>query len=114
MTAFYGRNPVVFFITLENIYNQFYYTFILYSSGICMEYLQYELIISQSFFTHLFPLNEYILWIKLQVTVILFFQVEVTKYEELEEVHAELKLKQLLWDSIEDWDKTTNEWMEVR
>ena len=37
----------------------------------------------------------------------------MTKYEELEEVHAELKLKQLLWDSIDEWDKTNEEWMEV-
>ena len=37
----------------------------------------------------------------------------MTKYEELEEVHAELKLKQLLWDSIDEWDKLFGEWMEV-
>ena len=41
------------------------------------------------------------------------FKVEVTKYEELEEVHAELKLKQLLWDSIDEWDKMMAEWGEV-
>ena len=29
----------------------------------------------------------------------------VTKYEELDEVHAELKLKQLLCDSINQWDE---------
>ena len=28
----------------------------------------------------------------------------MTKYEELEEVHAEMKLKRLLWDCIEEWD----------
>ena len=39
-------------------------------------------------------------------------QVEVTKYDELEEVHAELKLKQLLWDSIDEWDNMVNDWME--
>ena len=41
------------------------------------------------------------------------FKVEVTKYEELEEVHAELKLKQLLWDSIDEWDRTVNHWRTV-
>ena len=45
---------------------------------------------------------------------IYILQVEVTKYEELEEVHAELKLKQLLWNSIENWDEMVNEWMEVQ
>lgn len=40
-------------------------------------------------------------------------QVEVTKYEELEETHAELKLKQLLWDSLDEWDVMTTEWTEV-
>ncbi len=38
---------------------------------------------------------------------------EVTKYEELEEVHAELKLKQLLWNSIQDWDQMVADVMEV-
>ncbi|XP_070535810.1 dynein axonemal heavy chain 6-like isoform X2 [Ptychodera flava] len=38
------------------------------------------------------------------------FKVEITKYEELEEVHAELKLKQLLWDSLRDWDANAEEW----
>ena len=41
------------------------------------------------------------------------FKVEVTKYDELEEVHSELKLKQLLWDSIDEWDKMMTEWAEV-
>jgi len=40
--------------------------------------------------------------------------VEVTKYEELEEAAAELKLKRLLWDSINQWDVVVAEWMEVR
>ena len=43
----------------------------------------------------------------------MFLQVEVTKYEELEETHAELKLKQLLWDSLDDWDAMTVGWTEV-
>jgi hypothetical protein len=41
-------------------------------------------------------------------------KVEVTKYEELEEVHAEVKLKQLLWDSLDQWDQTVQDWMVVR
>jgi len=40
-------------------------------------------------------------------------QLEVTKYEEMEEASAELKLKQLLWDSIAQWDALVAEWMEV-
>lgn len=42
------------------------------------------------------------------------FQVEVAKFEELEEVHAELKLKQSLWNSLVDWDVVNDEWLEVR
>lgn len=42
------------------------------------------------------------------------FKVEVTKYEELEEVHAELKLKQLLWDSLEEWENCVAEWTEAK
>jgi len=38
---------------------------------------------------------------------------EVTKYEELEEASAELKLKHLLWDSLSQWDAVVAEWMEV-
>ena len=41
-------------------------------------------------------------------------QVEVTKFEELEETHAELKLKQTLWDSFVEWDVIHQEWMDVR
>jgi len=37
----------------------------------------------------------------------------VTKYEELEEAGAELKLKKLLWDSLHQWDVIVAEWMEV-
>ncbi|XP_033099985.1 dynein heavy chain 6, axonemal-like [Anneissia japonica] len=40
------------------------------------------------------------------------FKVEVTKYEELEETHAELKLKQLLWNSLEEWDVISQDWTE--
>ncbi|CAH1788943.1 unnamed protein product, partial [Owenia fusiformis] len=38
------------------------------------------------------------------------FKVEVTKYEALEEAHAELKLKQLLWDSLSEWDELVTAW----
>ncbi|XP_019622649.1 PREDICTED: dynein heavy chain 6, axonemal-like [Branchiostoma belcheri] len=41
------------------------------------------------------------------------FKVEVTRFDELEEAHAELKLKQLLWVSIGDWDKLLKEWFEM-
>ena len=41
------------------------------------------------------------------------FKVEVTKYEELEEVHAEIRLKQLLWDSMGEWNTTVEEWSTV-
>ncbi|XP_022090689.1 dynein heavy chain 6, axonemal-like isoform X2 [Acanthaster planci] len=40
------------------------------------------------------------------------FKVEVFKYEELEETHAELKLKQLLWQSLEEWDQIAAQWTE--
>ncbi|XP_056619544.1 dynein axonemal heavy chain 6 [Triplophysa dalaica] len=38
------------------------------------------------------------------------FKVEVTKYEALEELSAEVKLKQLLWDSLEEWESLENSW----
>ena len=41
------------------------------------------------------------------------FKVEVTKFEELEEVHAEVKLKQLLWDSLQEWDSTVDDLLKV-
>ena len=41
------------------------------------------------------------------------FKVEVTKYEELEEVNAEIKDKQLLWNSLSKWDEALEEWMQV-
>ena len=41
------------------------------------------------------------------------FKVEVTKFEELEEVNAEIKLKQLLWSSLAKWDQGLSEWMQV-
>ena len=41
------------------------------------------------------------------------FKVEITKYEELEEVHAEIRLKQLLWDSMGEWNTTVDTWLAV-
>ena len=41
------------------------------------------------------------------------FKVEITKYDALEEAHAELKLKQLLWTAIDDWDNLLEEWTSV-
>ncbi|KAL4640265.1 dynein heavy chain 6, axonemal [Arapaima gigas] len=42
------------------------------------------------------------------------FKVEVTKYEALEELSAEVKLKQLLWDSLEEWDLLQAAWMKAK
>ncbi|XP_060075174.1 dynein axonemal heavy chain 6-like [Ylistrum balloti] len=41
------------------------------------------------------------------------FKVEVTKFDALEEAHAELKLKELLWTAIDDWDKLLLDWTTV-
>uniref|UniRef100_A0A1I8GGQ9 DHC_N2 domain-containing protein n=1 Tax=Macrostomum lignano TaxID=282301 RepID=A0A1I8GGQ9_9PLAT len=38
------------------------------------------------------------------------FKVEQTKFDELEEVLAELKLKEMLWNSIDEWDKYLDQW----
>ncbi|XP_075260085.1 dynein axonemal heavy chain 6-like isoform X4 [Convolutriloba macropyga] len=40
------------------------------------------------------------------------FKVEVTRFEELEEVSSELRLKQLLWDSVQEWDVMYAKWLE--
>ncbi|XP_063473624.1 dynein axonemal heavy chain 6 isoform X8 [Symphalangus syndactylus] len=42
------------------------------------------------------------------------FKVEVSNFEALEEVSAELKLKQLLWDSFSEWDKLQQEWLKSK
>jgi hypothetical protein len=39
--------------------------------------------------------------------------VEVSKFDALEEVSAELRLKQLLWDSLSEWDNLQQEWLKV-
>ena len=40
-------------------------------------------------------------------------QVEVTRFEELEETHAEVKLKQALWESQREWETDYQTWMTV-
>lgn len=42
------------------------------------------------------------------------FKVEVTKFDELEETIAEIKLKELLWNSIEEWDGIYEDWKASR
>ncbi|KAM7079135.1 dynein axonemal heavy chain 6 [Molossus nigricans] len=42
------------------------------------------------------------------------FKVEVSKFEDLEEVSAEVKLKQLLWDSLSEWDQLQQEWFQSK
>ena len=65
-------------------------------------------------FTHILKLARTLNWKKCiqdLFSCFHFFQVEVTKYDELEEVYAELRLKQLLWDSIDSWDQMVSEAM---
>lgn len=38
----------------------------------------------------------------------------MTRFESLEELSAEVKLKHLLWDSLEEWKHLQNSWMQVR
>ncbi|XP_077201567.1 dynein axonemal heavy chain 6 isoform X2 [Paroedura picta] len=42
------------------------------------------------------------------------FKVDITKFDALEEVCAELKLKQLLWDSLSEWAVLDEDWMESK
>ena len=42
------------------------------------------------------------------------FKIDVTKYEELEQVHAELRLKELLWCSMEEWDVLLKDWYDQK
>jgi len=37
----------------------------------------------------------------------------VTKFDALEETAAEMKLKQLLWSSIDEWDSMIGQWTEA-
>ncbi|XP_052130991.1 dynein axonemal heavy chain 6 [Frankliniella occidentalis] len=39
------------------------------------------------------------------------FRVEVTRFEMLDEVTSELRVRQLLWDSLEEWEKSNHFWM---
>ena len=38
----------------------------------------------------------------------------MTKFDALEEAHAELKLKDLLWKAIDEWDNYLDSWTSVR
>ncbi|GAB1605440.1 dynein axonemal heavy chain 6 isoform X2 [Argonauta hians] len=38
------------------------------------------------------------------------FNLDVTKFEELDEVYTELKMKDLLWKSVDDWDNHVTTW----
>ncbi|XP_078146083.1 dynein axonemal heavy chain 6 [Centroberyx gerrardi] len=40
------------------------------------------------------------------------FKVEVTKFEALEDLSVDVRLKQLLWDSLEEWDSLHDGWMQ--
>ena len=40
-------------------------------------------------------------------------KVEVTKFDALEEAHAELKLKELMWNAIDEWDECLADWTQV-
>lgn len=40
-------------------------------------------------------------------------QVEVTYFEDLEETHAEVKLRQSLWLAQKEWESDYETWMEV-
>ena len=40
-------------------------------------------------------------------------QVEVTRFEDLEETHAEVKLKQTLWESQNEWAQDYETWNTV-
>lgn len=41
------------------------------------------------------------------------FKVEVTRFDALEETHAEVKMKQTLWGSLSEWDELNEEWHSV-
>ena len=38
----------------------------------------------------------------------------MTKFDELEETHAEVRMKQQLWESLKSWDVETSEWFEKK
>lgn len=37
----------------------------------------------------------------------------MTKFEELEEAHADVKMKKSLWDAQAEWDSLNQQWMMV-
>jgi dynein heavy chain len=41
------------------------------------------------------------------------FKVEVTRFDALEETHAEVKMKQTLWQSLSEWDIANEQWHSV-
>lgn len=41
-------------------------------------------------------------------------KLEVTTFEILEELKVELRLRQLLWDSVQEWDSSQNGWRMVK
>ena len=41
-------------------------------------------------------------------------QVDVTRFDELEETHAEVRMKQQLWESLKSWDVETSEWVDKK
>lgn len=49
----------------------------------------------------------------LSVCVMYCLQVEVTRFEDLEETHAEVKLKQTLWESQREWEHDYETWTTV-
>ncbi|XP_023141924.2 dynein axonemal heavy chain 6 isoform X2 [Amphiprion ocellaris] len=40
------------------------------------------------------------------------FKLEMTKFDTLEKLTADFRLKQLLWDSVEEWDSLQNGWQQ--
>lgn len=38
------------------------------------------------------------------------FQVEITRFDILDEVVSDVKLRQLLWDSVDTWAKNIDKW----
>ena len=46
-------------------------------------------------------------------TYVYNLKVEVTRFEDLEETHAEVKLKQSLWESQKEWARDYDTWMMV-
>lgn len=41
-------------------------------------------------------------------------KMELTKFDTLEELTADFRLKKLLWDSQEEWDSLQDGWKQVR